>query len=213
MSDNFGSRLSADYIAVVPADKLLDEIYSWASSTQLVATKHPYGFWVILLRRTDAEEWRFHLWGGSRPPTNGMPAPIHTHDKIVDSRVLQGELENVVYDATPTQTGGLPVYEAIHVADKYAADNKNLLIKSSERRIPRVSFRETTTVGGCYTVPAHAFHEAKAPDGLITCTIVRMHSQVPGSIQILGADGYPDTIEFKRASAPAAEVVAAHLRL
>jgi hypothetical protein len=142
-----------------------------------------------------------------------MPAPIHTHGKIVDSRVLQGELENVVYDVTPTPTDGLPVYEAIHVADKYAADNKNLLIKTSERRIPRVSSRETTTVGSFYTVPAHAFHEAKVPDGLITCTIVRMHSQVPGPIQILGADGYPDIIEFKRAFAPVAEIIAAHLRV
>jgi len=141
-----------------------------------------------------------------------MPAPIHTHDKIVDSRVLLGELENIVYDVTPTQTGGLPVYEVTHVADKYSVDNKNLLIKTSERRIPRLGSRETITAGNCYTVPPHAFHEANVRNGLITCTIVRMHSQTPGPIQILGADGYPDTIEFKRASAPASDVIAADLR-
>src|SRR5215831_4762760 len=53
MSDDFRSRLSTDYISVASADKLLEEICSWASSTTSVATKHPYGFWVILLRRTD----------------------------------------------------------------------------------------------------------------------------------------------------------------
>jgi len=140
-----------------------------------------------------------------------MRAPIHTHDKIVDSRVLLGELDNVVYDVTPTQTGGLPIYEATQMADKYRPENKNLLIKTLERRIPRLTLRKTVTVGDCYTVPAHAFHEANVPDELITCTIVRMHSQTVGPIQILGADGYPDIIEITRASAPACEVIAADL--
>ena len=211
MSDDFTSRLSTDYIRVVSADKLLEEICSWASSTTSVATKHPYGFWVILLRRTEAEEWRFHLWGRNRQPTNSMRAPIHTHDKIVDSRVLLGELDNVVYDVTPTQTGGFPIYEATHMADKYRPDNKNLLIKTLERRIPRIAFRKTITVGDCYTVPAHTFHEANVRDEFITCTIVQMHSQTAGPVQILGADGYPDIIEFTRASAAACEVIAADL--
>lgn len=213
MSDDFPSKLSSDYVAAVAPNELLKEIRNWGASTASVATKHPYGFWVILLHQTDTEEWRFHLWAENRPPTDGMPAPIHTHDKIVDSRVLLGELQNVAYDVTPVQRGGLPVYEARHSADKYTAQNKNILIKTVERRAVIVNINRIMVSGESYSVPAHSFHEAKVCDGLFTCTIVRMHSRIPGSVQILGADGYPDIIEFRRASAPVAEVIAAELQL
>jgi hypothetical protein len=211
MSGDLGSLLTPGNISAESPPELLDAIKSWILSSNRIATRHPYGFWVFLLDRTDFQEWRFHLWGRNQRPSAGMPAPIHTHDKFVDSRVLIGELENLVYEATPTQAGGLPVYEAPQIGDKYRPANKNLLIKTADRRIPRLAHCQTLIQGQSYTVPAHAFHEAKVRDGAITCTIVRMHSQVVGPVRILGADGYPETIEFTRESAPAPDVIAAEL--
>jgi hypothetical protein len=211
MSGDLGSLLTPSNISAGSPPALLNAIKSWVLNSKRMATRHLYGFWVFLLDRTDFQEWRFHLWGRNRRPKAGMPAPIHTHDKFVDSRVLIGELENLVYEATPTQGGGLPVYEARHIGDKYSPENKNLLIKTADRRIPRLAHCQTITQGQSYTVPAHAFHEAKVRDAAITCTIARMHSQVAGPVRILGVDGYPETIEFMRESAPAPDVIAAEL--
>jgi hypothetical protein len=211
MSGDLGLLLTPGNISAESPPALLHAIKSWVLSSKRLATRHPYGFWVFLLDRTDSQEWRFHLWGRNQRSSAGMPAPIHTHDKFVDSLVLIGELENLVYEATPTQRAGLPVYEVRHISDKYSPENKNLLIKTADRRIARLAHCQTLVQGQSYTIPAHAFHEAKVREGAITCTIVRMHSQVAGPVRILGADGYPETIEFTRESAPAPDVIAAEL--
>jgi hypothetical protein len=138
-----------------------------------------------------------------------MPAPIHTHDTVVDSRILKGALENITYLLRPTETGGLPIYEVRHTGDKYSPKNKNRLYKRLDRFIPEVAARQKLGVGDSYNVPPHVFHEARVYEGDVTCTIVRMHSQAPGPVKILGADGYPAEIEFKRVFAPADEQVLA----
>jgi hypothetical protein len=136
-----------------------------------------------------------------------MPAPIHTHDKVVWSRILKGELQNITYLLKQMSTGGLPMYEARHVGDKYAPENRNVLVKTIERYVAAERTRQTIHSGQNYTLPAHIFHEAVVPDSQATCTVVRMHSRVPGPVRILGTDGYPTQIEFTRDSRPADEVV------
>jgi hypothetical protein len=209
MDAEFLVTLAPTYVSKQDPEALVYKIRRWILDARPFATEHPYGFWVILLRRADNEEWRFHLWPQRRPPVTGMPAPIHTHDKVVDSRILKGALENITYLLRPTETGGLPIYEARHVSDKYSPENKNILCRTPDRFIPEVAARQNLGVGHSYNVPPHVFHEARVFEGDVTCTIVRMHSQAPGPAKILGADGYPGEIEFKRAFAPAAELILA----
>jgi hypothetical protein len=198
--------LSSSYVAQRDPSALLDTIAEWVMCTRPISTQHPYGFWVILLCRTETEEWRFHMWSKDRSAPGGMPAPIHTHEKVVDSRILMGELENITYRVRSTDAGGYPVYVARHISDKYSPENRNLLVKTPERYIPVRASQQTLSVGDAYSVQAHVFHEARVREGILTCTIVRMHSPSPGPVQILGSDGYPPEIEFKRMSASAYEV-------
>jgi len=112
--------LSRSYISQEEPSALLDTIAAWVMRARPISTLHPYGFWVILLSRVATDEWRLHLWPKHRIAPDGMPAPIHRHDKVVDSRVLMGELENITYGVEYTATGEHPVYEARHISDKYS---------------------------------------------------------------------------------------------
>jgi hypothetical protein len=207
MPSDLGSRLTAAYIASERPSIILDYIIAGTLDQRLTATVHPYGFFVILLARSAEEEWRFHIWPPNRDIGDGMPAPIHTHEKTVTSRILRGALTNITYSVEFASDGALPVYEVRHLADKYGSDNKNILIKRAERGTAHQESAETYDVGDTYTVPPHVFREALTPTSLASCTIVQMHSGVPGVVKILGTDGYEDRLEFTRRSCLAAEAM------
>jgi hypothetical protein len=138
-----------------------------------------------------------------------LPGPIHTHNKVVDSRVLKGELTNVVYSIAEAPTGGLPVYEIKYPSDKYDPQAINLLKRSSDRVNASAMAEQLVRAGDRYSVPAHVFHQAVVPETICTCTIVRMHSPTPGSVKVIGIDGYPDTMGLRRVECSAAKTVAA----
>lgn len=210
MSD-FPSVLNPNYVETTPQSALLDDIRQWIEQEKPSALFHPLGFLVILLCRADGNEWRFHVWLPGIRPISGMPSRIHTHDKIVDSRVLKGQLTNVIYSVSNVSLGGLPLYEVEYPADKYDPQSTNLLTRRGPRVEARVVREQRVDAGGGYQVAAHVFHEAVVPEGICTCTIVRMHSFTPGPIMLVGVDGYPDKIEIHRPARTTADVLAACL--
>ena len=159
---------------------------------------HPHGFYVVLLSRTDTEEWRFHFWPKGVRLITGMPAFIHTHDRHVESRILQGQLTNILYDVRAVSTDGQPLYAVEYAGDRYASATSNCLRQTTTRVEANVLRRDTVRCGGTYHVERHAYHEALVPEQLATSTLVCMHGQVPGSVMVVGLDGYPKTIAFRR---------------
>jgi hypothetical protein len=71
----------------------------------------------------------------------GMPAFIHTHHHHIESRILQGQLTNIIYDVAAVPAGGQPLYEVGYAGDRYASDTSNLLCRTSTRVQPVIQRR------------------------------------------------------------------------
>ena len=209
MPADLAAILTAEYVQTATPSALLADIRGWMEAAQPSSLIHPHGFLVLLLHRLDRDEWRFHVWPQGMRLTSGMPGRIHTHDKIVDSRVLKGELTNVVYSVAEAPTGGLPVYEVRYPSDKYDPQATNLLKRSAARVDASAIGEQIVLAGERYSVPAHVFHQAVVPETICTCTIVRMHSPAPGPVKVIGIDGYPETIGLQRAECSAADTLTA----
>ncbi|MBA4142829.1 MAG: hypothetical protein H0X43_07450 [Nitrosospira sp.] len=128
-----------------------------------------------------------------------MPAFIHTHDRHIESRVLQGELTNILYDVGGVSFGGRPLYIVEYGGDRYASSTANLLRRTDRRLEPTVRRRESVGPGGMYRIERQTFHEAIVPENLTTITLVCMHSRSPGPVKVIGIDGYSEVIAFVRA--------------
>jgi hypothetical protein len=209
MPTDFAATLTPEYVQTATPSALLAGIRAWIEAAQPSSLIHPHGFLVLLLDRADREEWRFHVWPQGMRLISGMPGPIHTHDKVVDSRVLKGELTNVVYSIAEAPVGGLPVYEVEYPGDKYNPQTTNLLKRSSARVETCTISQQLVPAGERYSVPAHVFHQAVVPESVCTCTIVCLHSPAPGPVKVIGIDGYPDMIALRRVECSAAETLAA----
>ncbi len=209
MRADFAAILTPEYVRAATPSALLTDFRTWVEAARPSSLIHPHGFLVLLLHRADGEEWRFHVWPQGTRHISGLPGPIHTHDKVVDSRVLKGELMNVVYSVAEGPTGGLPLYEVEYPSDKYDPQGMNLLKRSSARAEASAIHKRLVSAGERYTVPAHVFHQAVVEENVCTCTIVRMHSPAPGQVKVIGVDGYPDTIGLRRVECSAADTLAA----
>jgi hypothetical protein len=97
MNHKRGAFLSRDLVANTEAVELLCRIRKWISATGPACLVHPLGFCVVLLQKNDDEEWRFHVWPKGARRITGMPALIHTHNKVVESKILRGEVANIIY--------------------------------------------------------------------------------------------------------------------
>lgn len=205
MHANIPFPLSLEYVRSAPPDELLAGLRSWVKETDSICLVHPHGFFVALLHRSAAEDWRFHWWPAGPKNLTGMPALIHTHNKVVESRILSGELKNVIYDATEVAVGGQPLYEVAYLGDKYAGAAVNVLQKTTKRVQATIRSVHTLAVGKCYSVERHVYHKVVVPNDVVTATIVCMHSPSPGPVAVVGLDGYPERIEFQRTECRAAE--------
>jgi len=187
-----------DHVRTAPAPVLLASVKTWLERENPICLMHPHGFYVVLVGRTETEEWRFHFWPQGPRVISGMPAFIHTHDRHIESRVLQGQLTNILYDVAAVSTGGLPLYEVEYQGDRYASATSNFLRQATMRVQPTILRHDTMGCGDTYRVERHAYHEAVVPEELATSTLVCMHGRSPGTIMVVGLDGYPETIAFTR---------------
>jgi hypothetical protein len=194
--------LTRDHFRSCDRGTLLKALKRWIAEQNPTCLMHPQGFLVLLLKRDEREDWRLHLWPSDRSDGYGMPARVHTHDKHIDSRILLGTLTNIQYTVSDVETGGWPLYEAHYQGDRYVKQTANVLRKTSTR--VELSKGESTRMlaGDSYRVERHIFHEAVPSPGLTTCTLVCMHSPTPGSIKVVGLDGYPDVLSFERSEHP-----------
>jgi hypothetical protein len=207
MYADLGFPLTLDHTRTTPASILLAAVKAWLKRENPVCLIHPHGFYVVLLGRTDTEEWRFHFWPQGPRTIVGMPAFIHTHDRQVESRILQGQLTNTIYELATVPTGGLPLYEVGYGGDRYASTTSNFLRLTTTRVQPIVRRRDIMECDDEYHVERHAYHEATVPEHLATSTLVCMHGRAPGAVMVIGLDGYPETITFRRAEHRAAAFV------
>jgi hypothetical protein len=189
-----------------PVQTLSNVILSWLRQEKPVGLVHPHGFFVFPLLHNDVEEWRFHVWPKGPRVVKGMPANIHTHDLDIDSRIIQGELTNILYDITPTDSGGHPLYQVSYKGDKYSPRASNILQKTNKKVQVNPTSREIVKCGGIYHIKKHVYHEAFVSEDIITATLVRMHSRAAGDIKVVGLNGYPETISFQRTTIRALDV-------
>ena len=136
-----------------------------------------------------------------------MPAKIHSHNKVVESRILVGELTNVEYNLVKREYDALPIYEVGYGGNKYSRQTTNVLRKTKEQASAIVVREEALGVGSSYRVEAHTFHQAIVEENVDAATIVCMHSGVAGPAKVLGLKGYPDEIAFRRSSRPIGDLL------
>ena len=143
MSLERGLGFTRDLVANTDAAALLRHIREWIPAVRPACVLHPLGFCVVLLEKSDHEEWRFHVWPRGARKLTGMPAVIHTHNKVVLSKVLSGEVSNVMYAVAEVTAGGSPIYEVEYLGDKYVSKSTNVLIRyaSGEGRLAEARFR------------------------------------------------------------------------
>lgn len=179
----------------------------WIERTSPTCLVHPHGFWVVLLSKSQTEEWRFHYWPKGPRFTTGMPARIHTHDRVVESRIVLGQIKHIVHRLVNTKSGGRPVYKVLYVGDKYSQETSNVLAKTVDRAEVGLKIEQTMNVGSSYRVEAHTYHEAVVGNEFATATVVCMHSHAPGNAKVLGLDSYPDEVSFRRLGRSVEEVL------
>ncbi|WP_236217265.1 hypothetical protein [Pseudomonas rhodesiae] len=199
MGDDQKARSEWRAIRALPPGDALAQIRATIATRHLTGLRHPHGFYVVLLHRDIREEWRLHVWPDTTRQYVGMPARVHTHDRHVDSRLLVGTLSNVTYRSQVCGEGGYPLYQVTYLGDKYYEATKNVLRKSSVRLAVEEVERMTMIAGDSYRVDRHTFHEAMVPNGQTTITLVCLHGYEPGSVGVLGIDGYSRDLVFERA--------------
>ena len=199
MFAEFGFPLELDAVFAVPVPVLLASVSAWLEKDDPICLMHPNGFYVVLLARTETEDWRFHFWPTGPRPIVGIPSSIHTHDRHVESRILQGQVTNIVYDIKNVADHGRPIYEVEYGGDRYTASTSNSLRLTNERVVASIRSRETSGIGDTYHVERHDFHEAVVSEDIATATLVCFHGRSPGPVRIIGVDGYPEVITFSRA--------------
>lgn len=178
-----------------------DALKTWITQEAPKCLKHPHGFYVMLLKRSDVEQWRLHLWPNGVRQITGMPARIHLHDTHVSSRILVGALTNIQYVSTPVADGsaeGHPVYEVIYEGNRYKQQTANTLRKTQGREVAIETHRFTLQAGDTYQIPRYSLHEAEVARDVATCTLVCMHERADGVVKLMGVDGYPEDISFVR---------------
>ena len=177
---------------------LVERLKFWLGKQDATCLVHPLGFWIVLLRKSETEEWRFHFWPPGETQITGMPATIHTHDRVVESRVILGRVNNTLYREDDAESAGLPVYEVRYGGDKFVQGTPNILRNTDQLIAVTPTVKQTLKVGDRYRVGAHTYHRAVVESHGAAATIVRMHSPIPGSPKVLGLPGFPDEIRFQR---------------
>lgn len=199
MHAELGFPLEWSYIKTAPVSFLVREIKTWIKRTNPICLMHPHGFLVTLLGQDQKGEWRFHLWPTGARPNIGMPAKIHTHNKHIESRVLQGEINNVLYTVKrATFPIGDPLYEVDYCGDRYRAETTNSLRRTDLRVVATPQSYDTITKGEIYQINRDLYHEARISEEHATATLVYMHNASASPVRVIGIDGYPDSLEFER---------------
>lgn len=199
MLADLGFQVEWNWVRAAPLPALRSAIRTWLTRANPTCLIHPHGFYVVLLGRTESEEWRLHFWRKGPRVVTGMPGFIHKHNCDVESRILKGELTNILYNVTEDPIGYQPLYEVDYSGDRYAAATSNRLRKTATRVHVAIQRRTTYTSGDTYNVERNAYHEAVVSDRDSTSTLVCMHGRSSAPVMVVGLDGYPQTIAFKRA--------------
>ncbi|PMU25263.1 MULTISPECIES: hypothetical protein [unclassified Pseudomonas] len=193
--------LNREQLGTTSTSNIKEALRAWIIETKPHCLKHPHGFYVMLLNRSDDEEWRLHLWPSSHRQISGMPAGIHLHDTHVSSRILAGKLTNIQYTSTLLDAGttsGHPVYDVIYKGDRYVRRTTNTLRKTNVREAVSETERRCLRVGESYRIERYTLHEAVVDPDVATCTLVCMHDRAEGVVKLIGIDGYPDELSFVR---------------
>lgn len=192
--------LNLEDLASQPSASIKEALRAWITQKAPACLKHPHGFYVMLLKRSESEEWRLHLWPSGHRDITGMPARIHLHDMHVSSRVLSGELTNIQYISHPATEDNLghPIYEVFYEGDRYARSTANTLRKMPYREVVTETDRLTVHAGESYRIERFTLHEAWVAHDIATCTLVCMHERAEGVVKLIGVDGHPEELSFAR---------------
>lgn len=185
-------------VRTAPIPALQAAVKTWLERENPLCLMHPHGFHVVLLGRTETEEWRLHFWLQGPRTITGMPAFIHTHDGHLESRILQGQVTNILYDVVEVPTGGYPLYEVAYNGDRYTSATLNFLRRTTTRVRHIVRCRRTLESGNMYHVEPYTYHESVVSARVTTSTLVCIHGRSLGAAMVIGLDGHPETVGFRR---------------
>ena len=194
--------LSLDGLYSKSPTDLIEQAKTWMEQRNSDYLVHPHGFWVVLLNRSATEEWRFHYWPKGYRYSAGIPAKIHTHDKVVESRIVLGELTNILYQVKAVVGAHQRIYHVVYDGDKFMRNTSNVLGKTEECVEAVETSEQILRVGNSYRVEANTYHEAVVAEDVATATIVCMHSKVVGPVKVVGLASHAEKIAFQRLSQP-----------
>lgn len=186
---------------------LMETLKHWLEKKDATHLIHPLGFWVVLLKRSDAEEWRFHFWPTGERKTEGMPATIHTHDRLLESRVILGRIRSTLYREADSGQAMRPIYEVAYGGDRFVQGTANVLRNTGQLTTVIPIAEQALKVGDRYRVGAQTYHQVVVESSVAAATVVRVHSRVVGVPKILGLPGFPDRITFQRTSGSSGELL------
>lgn len=205
MYADLGFDLTREYLHNAPVREVITAVRRWLYQNNPTCLMHPHGFYVVLLGRSETEEWRLHFWPKGKKIITGMPARIHTHNRHIESRVIQGKLINILYKLETAIAGGQPLYATNYLGDRYSPKTSNLLCKIGKYVHPVVQSREAVECGERYCVERNTYHEVVVSQHNATATLVCMHSCSSEPAMVIGLDGYSEKINFKRTTHRAIE--------
>lgn len=206
MSGESGPPLAELFSGFCGIKEGLAAIKSWLATHNPSCVRHPHGFYVALLKRNSDEEWRLHVWPKGPLVITGMPAFVHTHNCQVESLVLAGHINNTIYAVTDAVTSGSPLYEVAYGGDRYLHGTANFL-KKTDRRVDLTNLQSSIVrCGERYHIELNWYHEVRVPDHITVATLVRMSERDNSPVNVVGLDGYPESIMFQRLACSALTV-------
>ena len=210
MDIDFSAGLSLRTVHTTSPAVLVRSVKAWLEREGPSCLVHPNGFWVVLLNRSRDVEWRLHVWPKGPRATSPMSGMIHTHNRILDSRVILGGMRNTLYrelTRADVSSVGRPVYEVSYRGDRFAQGTLNVLERTGTCVRIGPMLEQNLGVGDCYRVPADTYHEVSVEDCARAATIVCMHSPVSRRVKVLGLGLGRERLSFQRSSGSAEELL------
>jgi hypothetical protein len=149
------------------------------------ATRHVLGFMHIRLGEVDGHALRLHLWPYPLWPLADPPWPVHTHAWKVESFVVVGAVENLLYSVDANARGRGRLYRV-----EYGGTESR---RVATQQVVDCTFqsRERFTAGSYYEIPEGQFHTTRTVDAFATTLVVTGPPQPAPPLVMGDADGDP----------------------
>ena len=178
----------ADQLQTADLGELKNDLRAWLEvDLGGECTAHPLGFFLFRVWTTDAVTLRLHYWPAKLRPQPVALTPIHDHVWHLRSRVLLGQLTNIVVEVEDQRSGEYDLGVITQI------DRQDAVSPTDRRVAIRREIRSIHAAGDYYELVPGIFHFTEVPDNNATATIVRsevMQSGGPRTLLPHGVGGH-----------------------